>query len=84
MSQTGTESSSEASHQIRVKTRAETHAVTLTLIAEFADLPAIVVRNCAARAREELLRTGVRSGLPVAVEAMTRQRLRMVDVVRAG
>lgn len=51
---------------------AETSAVTPGLIAEFADLPADAVRSCAARAREELLRLGVRSGLAAAVVAVTR------------
>lgn len=72
------------SHQVRHVTRAETHVVTLGLIAEFVHLPSGAVKSCAARAREELLRAGVRDGLSVAVEAMTRQRLREVAVVRAG
>ena len=76
--------SAVGAQQVRQVTRAETYVATLGLIAEFADLPAGAVKSCAARAREELLRAGVRDELPVAVEAMTRQRLRELAVVRTG
>jgi len=50
--------------------------VTASLIAEFAGrLPAGTVIRCVARAREQLLGSGVRSGLTLAAESMARLRL---------
>lgn len=50
--------------------------VTDSLIAEFAGLlPAGTVIRCVARAREQLLGSGVQSGLAGAAESTARQRL---------
>jgi hypothetical protein len=50
--------------------------LTDSLIAEFAGLlPAGTVIRCVARAREQLLRSGVRSGLAAAAESTARPRL---------
>lgn len=56
---------------------------TVRLIAEFSHLPAGSVIASVARAREELLRSGVREGLAVAAEAMARARLASLHAVHA-
>ena len=62
--------------EARWATREDLLKVTSSLIAEFADrLPAGTVIHCVARAREQLLGAGVRSGLTVAAETLTRLRL---------
>jgi hypothetical protein len=49
---------------------------TASLIAEFAGLlPAETVIRCISRAREQLLRSGVRAGLAVATESKSRMQL---------
>jgi hypothetical protein len=65
-----------SSVEFRSATRQELIDVTSSLIAEFAGLvpPGSVIR-CVARAREQLLRSGVRAGLAVATESMARLRL---------
>jgi len=66
----------------RWSTREDLQRVTDTLIAEFAgQLPAGTVIRCVAQARVQLLRSGVRSGLAVAAEAMA--RLRLSQLLRA-
>jgi AAA+ superfamily predicted ATPase len=60
----------------RRSTRQDLQEVTNSLIAEFdGRLPAGTVIRCVARSRQQLLASGVRSGLPVAAEAMARLRL---------
>jgi len=50
--------------------------VVSSLIAEFAgQVPAGTVIRCVARSREQLLGSGVRSGLAAAAESMARLRL---------
>lgn len=62
--------------EARRATREDLQEVTNSLIAEFADrLPAGTVIRCVARAREQLLGSGVRLGLAVAAESMARLRL---------
>ena len=62
--------------EARWATREDLQEVTSSLIAEFAGrLPAGTVIRCVARAREQLLGTGIRSGLAVAAESMARLRL---------
>lgn len=62
--------------EARSTARQELREVTNTLIAEYSGrLPAGTVIRCVARAREQLLRSGVRAGLPVAVEFSARIRL---------
>lgn len=60
-----------------VRTREQLLAVGERLVQEHADsvAPGAVLR-CVARCRDELLLVGVRDGLPEAVEAMARRRLR--------
>ena len=62
--------------EARWATREDLEEVTTSLIAEFAGrLPAGTVIRCVSRAREQLLSSGVRSGLAVAAESMVRLRL---------
>lgn len=62
--------------EARWATREDLLEVTTALIAEFAGrLPAGTVIRRVARAREQLLSSGVRSGLTVATESMARLRL---------
>lgn len=62
--------------EARSATRQDLQEVTSSLIAEFAGrLPAGTVIRCVARAREQLLGSGMRSGLAVAAESMARLRL---------
>jgi hypothetical protein len=62
--------------EARWATREDLQKVTSSLIAEFAGrLPAGTVIRCVARAREQLLVSGMRSGLAVAAESMARLRL---------
>ena len=62
--------------EARWATREDLRDITSSLIAEFAGrLPAGTVIRCVARAREQLLSSGMRSGLAVAVESMARVRL---------
>lgn len=57
--------------------RYELAGTTQRLIAEFAaQVPAGTVSRCVSQAREELLRSGVRSGLAPAAEVMARAKLR--------
>jgi hypothetical protein len=69
------DASSTAFHA-RKQARAGLDSATQALIAEFAEaVPAGTVIRSVARAREELLRSGVRQGLAVATLAMARHRL---------
>jgi len=62
--------------EARWAAREDVQEVTSSLIAEFAGrLPAGTVIRCVARAREQLLGSGMRSGLAVAAESMARMRL---------
>lgn len=62
--------------EARWATRADFQDVTDSLIAEYAGrLPAGTVIRAVARAREQMLSAGVRSGLAIAAEAMARLRL---------
>ncbi len=64
-------------HDARVTARAELSEATARLVAEFAaQLPAGTVISSIVRAREELLRSGVRDGLAAAAEALARHQLR--------
>jgi hypothetical protein len=64
-------------YDARVIARAELRDATTRLVAEFAGaLPAGTVVGTMVRAREELLRNGVRDGLVTATEALARDRLR--------
>ena len=66
-----------SSFEARQVMREQLRSVTASLIAEFAgDVPAGAVIRCVARARDELLRSGVDTGLPAAAEAMARLKLR--------
>jgi hypothetical protein len=63
-------------HDVRRACRPELVRLTDLLIAEYANrLSPGAVIMCVAQARESLLRTGVRAGLPVAVASMARTRL---------
>jgi len=62
--------------ETRRATRQDLSEVTNSLIAEFAGrLPAGTIIRCVAQAREQLLRSGLRTGLAVAAESMARIRL---------
>ena len=63
------------SFDARLATREALHEATLRLIADFSDLPAGAVIRCVGRAREDLLRAGVREGLVPATESMARSWL---------
>lgn len=68
--------------EARWATRENLEDVTASLIAQFAGrLPAGTAIRCVARAREQLLSSGVRSGLAVAAESMA--RLRLYDLLPA-
>lgn len=58
--------------------------VTTLLVAEFPTLPAGSVIGAVARAREDLLRAGVREGLVIAAEATARVRLAAVTSPHDG
>ena len=74
-----------AVHVARREAHGELQAVTGGLIAEFAGhVPAGTVIAHVARAREQLLSTGMRSGLVPATESMARARLRQLLPVHAG
>ena len=63
-------------HDQRIAARDELHEVTTSLIAEFAGrVPAGTVIRCVAKAREQLLRAGVRAGLATATESSARNSL---------
>jgi hypothetical protein len=69
--------------EVRRSTHGELSVLTESLIAEFtAQLPAGTVIGCVGHAREQLLSSGVRAGLVVAVESMARTRLRTMHPVR--
>ncbi|EYR64087.1 hypothetical protein N866_15975 [Actinotalea ferrariae CF5-4] len=62
--------------QVRRSTREPLNALSVSLAQEFSDhVPAGTVIRSVAQAREALLAVGVRAGLVVAVESMTRARL---------
>lgn len=62
--------------QVRRSTREPLNALSVSLAHEFSDrVPAGTVIRSVAQAREALLAVGVRAGLVVAVESMTRARL---------
>ncbi|HWL35550.1 MAG TPA: hypothetical protein VNQ77_05100 [Frankiaceae bacterium] len=60
------------SFEARLAAREALYVMTLDLVAEFAHLPAGAVIGLVGRAREDLLRAGVRDGLVDATEAMAR------------
>ena len=72
-------------HDARQAAYEELQAVTGGLISEFAGYisPGTVIGHVA-RAREQLLGSGVRSGLAVAAESMARARLRQLLPVHAA
>jgi hypothetical protein len=71
-------------YEARQEGREELRSGTAALIAEFADsVPAGTVIRYVARAREELLRAGVRHGLAIATEAAARRQLRDLTDARA-
>ncbi len=60
----------------RQQTREQMREVSERLVAEFAAVvPADRVLSCIATAREELMRSGIRTGLAAATEASVRLRL---------
>lgn len=61
--------------EARHATRDALHDITTRLVAEFHHLPPGAVMGYVARAREDLLRAGVRDGLAPAAESMARARL---------
>jgi hypothetical protein len=72
-------------HEARHSARVEMDAATDTLISEFGHLvPAATVIRQVARAREDLLTAGVRSGLAHAAEAMARARLQRIVPAHAA
>lgn len=72
-------------HDARRAAYEELQAVTSGLIGEFAGhISAGAVIGHVARAREQLLGAGVRSGLAVAAESMARARLRNLLPVHAA
>lgn len=72
-------------HDTRRAAYEELQAVIGGLISEFSgQFPAGMVIGQLARAREQLLGSGVRSGLAVAAESMARARLRELIPVHAG
>lgn len=72
------------SFETRHATREALHDVTVRLIADFTDVPAGTVINCVGRARENLLRVGVRDDLVPATESMARSWLSSVSSAHAG
>lgn len=72
-------------HDARQAAYEELQAVISGLISEFAgSISAGTVIRHVARAREQLLGAGVRSGLAVAAESMARARLRQLLPVHAA
>ena len=72
-------------HGARRAAHGELQAVSSRLIAEFAgQLPAGTVIGQVARAREQLLTSGLTSGLAAAAEALARARLSQLLPVHAG
>lgn len=63
------------SFEARLAAREALYVVTLDLVAEFAHLPAGTVIGLVGRAREDLLRAGVRDGLVDATESLARSWL---------
>lgn len=76
--------SSLGSHRERQAAHAQTRVATIALIAEFAELPPDTVKACVARAREDLLGVGLRSGLAEAIVSMSRHRLQTVAPARVN
>ena len=70
--------------EARHAARRDLNDATARLVADFSTLPAGTVIGCVGRAREELLRAGVREGLAVATESMARQWLSRHSPVHAG
>lgn len=62
-------------YEARMLARAEIEDMTARLVAEFDAVPPGTVIGHVARAREELLRAGVRDGLAPAIESKARSRL---------
>ena len=71
-------------YEARRAARDALREVTARLVAEFATLPPGSVIGAVARAREDLLRAGVRDGLAFAAEAMARLRLSSVTGAHDG
>ena len=69
--------------EVRRATRDALRDVTLRLVAEFQTVPAGTVIGYVARAREDLLRAGVRENLPTAAESMARSWLARLSPVHA-
>ena len=66
-----------SSFEARQEMREQLRSVTASLIAEFAgEVPAGAVIRCVARARHDLLSSGIHTGVPAAAEAIARLRLR--------
>ena len=72
------------SFEARLATSEALHDATLRLIADFVDVPAGAVVRCVGRAREDLLRAGVRDGLVPATESMARAWLGRQSTAHTG